>query len=37
MAHGLTWNDILAVAARMRTERGTLHNRIFLEYVEQSG
>jgi predicted house-cleaning noncanonical NTP pyrophosphatase (MazG superfamily) len=36
-AHGLTWNDILTIAARKRTERGAFDNRIFLEYVEQPG
>lgn len=35
-AHDLTWNDILAIAARKRTERGAFQGRIFLEYVEQS-
>jgi predicted house-cleaning noncanonical NTP pyrophosphatase (MazG superfamily) len=34
-AHGLTWNEILSIAARKRTERGAFDNRIFLEYVEQ--
>lgn len=36
-AHGLPWDDILAIAARKRTERGAFQDRIFLEYVEQSG
>lgn len=36
-AHGLVWGDILAIAARKRAERGAFDDRIFLEYVEQSG
>ena len=37
VTHGLPWDDILAIAARKRTERGAFQDRIFLEYVEQSG
>jgi predicted house-cleaning noncanonical NTP pyrophosphatase (MazG superfamily) len=33
-AHGLSWNDVLAIAARKRAERGVFDNRIFLEYVD---
>ena len=33
-AHGLTWDQIVAAAARKRTDRGAFDGRIFLEYVE---
>ena len=32
-AHELTWEHILATAARKRAERGAFADRIFLEYV----
>ena len=36
-AHGMSWEDVLAEAARKRRERGGFDQRIFLEYVDQSG
>jgi len=35
-AHGLIWNDVLAIADRKRADRGAFRNRIFLEYVQES-
>jgi predicted house-cleaning noncanonical NTP pyrophosphatase (MazG superfamily) len=34
-AHGMSWEDVVAEAARKRDERGGFDQRIFLEYVEQ--
>ena len=34
-AHGMSWEDVVAEAARKRDERGGFHQRIFLEYVDQ--
>jgi predicted house-cleaning noncanonical NTP pyrophosphatase (MazG superfamily) len=36
-AHGMSWEDVVAEAARKRGERGGFEQRIFLEYVEQAG
>ena len=36
-AHGMSWADVVAEAARKREERGGFDQRIFLEYVEQVG
>ena len=36
-AHGMSWADVESAAARKRAERGGFDERIFLEYVEQSG
>ncbi len=36
-AHGMSWEDVVAEAARKRGERGGFDQRIFLEYVEQAG
>ena len=36
-ANGLSWDHILEIATRKRTERGAFDNRIFLEYVDQNG
>jgi predicted house-cleaning noncanonical NTP pyrophosphatase (MazG superfamily) len=36
-ARGMSWEDIVAEAARKRTERGGFDQRIFLEYVDQAG
>ena len=36
-AHGMSWEDVEAEAARKRDERGGFDQRIFLEYVEQVG
>ena len=36
-AHGMSWEDVVAEAARKRAERGGFDQRIFLEYVEQAG
>ena len=36
-AHGMSWEDVVAEAARKRDERGGFDRRIFLEYVEQVG
>jgi predicted house-cleaning noncanonical NTP pyrophosphatase (MazG superfamily) len=36
-ANGLSWDRVLEIATRKRIERGAFDNRIFLEYVEQSG
>jgi predicted house-cleaning noncanonical NTP pyrophosphatase (MazG superfamily) len=33
-AHGTSWEDIVAEAARKRDERGGFEQRIFLEYVD---
>jgi predicted house-cleaning noncanonical NTP pyrophosphatase (MazG superfamily) len=35
-AHGMSWEDVVAEAARKRTERGGFDQRIFLEYVDQA-
>lgn len=34
-AHGMSWEDVMAEAARKRDERGGFDQRIFLEYVDQ--
>ena len=34
-AHGMSWGDVTADAARKRDERGGFDQRTFLEYVEQ--
>ena len=34
-AQGLSWEDVIAEAARKRDERGGFDQRIFLEYVDQ--
>jgi predicted house-cleaning noncanonical NTP pyrophosphatase (MazG superfamily) len=36
-AHGMSWEDVEAEAARKRDERGGFDQRIFLEYVDQAG
>jgi predicted house-cleaning noncanonical NTP pyrophosphatase (MazG superfamily) len=36
-AYGMSWEDVVAEAARKRGERGGFDQRIFLEYVEQVG
>jgi len=36
-AHGMSWEDVVAEAARKRDERGGFDQRIFLEYVERVG
>ena len=36
-AHGMSWEDVVAEAARKRDERDGFDRRIFLEYVEQVG
>ncbi len=36
-AQGLSWEDVVAEAARKRDERGGFDQRIFLEYVDQVG
>ena len=36
-AHGVSWADVVAEAARKRDERGGFDERIFLEYVDQVG
>ena len=33
-AHGMSWQDVMAEAARKRDERGGFDQRMFLEYVE---
>jgi predicted house-cleaning noncanonical NTP pyrophosphatase (MazG superfamily) len=35
-ALGMTWEQLLALAANKRTQRGAFERRIFLEYVEQA-
>ena len=35
-AHGMSWEDVVAEAARKRDERGGFDQRIFLEYVDQA-
>ena len=37
VAHGMSWEDVEAEAARKRDERGGFDQRIFLEYVDQVG
>ena len=32
----MSWDDIVSEAGRMRTGRGGLEDRIFLEYVDQA-
>jgi predicted house-cleaning noncanonical NTP pyrophosphatase (MazG superfamily) len=32
---GMTWGQVLKLAAEKRTQRGGFHDRIFLEYVEE--
>jgi predicted house-cleaning noncanonical NTP pyrophosphatase (MazG superfamily) len=36
-AYGMSWEDVVAEAARKRDERGGFDQRIFLEYVDQVG
>jgi predicted house-cleaning noncanonical NTP pyrophosphatase (MazG superfamily) len=36
-AYGMSWEDVVAEAARKRGERGGFDQRIFLEYVEKVG
>jgi predicted house-cleaning noncanonical NTP pyrophosphatase (MazG superfamily) len=36
-AHDMSWEDVVAEAARKRDERGGFDRRIFLEYVDQAG
>jgi predicted house-cleaning noncanonical NTP pyrophosphatase (MazG superfamily) len=36
-AHGMSWEDVVAEAARKRDERGGFDQRIFLVYVDQVG
>jgi predicted house-cleaning noncanonical NTP pyrophosphatase (MazG superfamily) len=36
-AQGMSWEDVVAEAARKRDERGGFDQRIFLEYVDQVG
>jgi len=36
-AQGMSWEDVVAEAARKRDERGGFGERIFLEYVDQVG
>jgi predicted house-cleaning noncanonical NTP pyrophosphatase (MazG superfamily) len=36
VAAGLTWDELLAVAAGKRARRGGFSRRLFLEYVEQA-
>ena len=36
IAHGMSWEDVVAEATRKRDERGGFDQRIFLEYVEQA-
>ncbi|SRR5712691_2584973 len=36
IAAGLTWDELLAVAAGKRARRGGFSRRLFLEYVEQA-
>ncbi len=36
-AHGMSWEDVVAEAARKRDERGGFGQRIFLEYVDRVG
>jgi predicted house-cleaning noncanonical NTP pyrophosphatase (MazG superfamily) len=36
-AQGLSWEDVVAEAARKRDERGGFDQRIVLEYVDQVG
>ena len=35
-AHDMSWEDVVAEAARKRDERGGFEERIFLEYVDQA-
>jgi len=35
-AHGMSWADVEAEAARKRDERGGFDERVFLEYVDQA-
>ena len=32
---GMTWDQVLKLAAEKRTQRGGFHDRLFLEYVEE--
>jgi len=36
-AQGMSWDELLSLAARKRSQRGAFADRIFLEYVEQAG
>jgi predicted house-cleaning noncanonical NTP pyrophosphatase (MazG superfamily) len=36
-AHGMSWEDVVAEAARKRDERGGFDQRTFLEYVDRVG
>jgi predicted house-cleaning noncanonical NTP pyrophosphatase (MazG superfamily) len=35
-AYGMSWEDVVAEAARKRDERGGFDERVFLEYVDQA-
>ncbi len=35
VAHGMSWEDVVAETARKRDERGGFDQRIFLEYVDR--
>ena len=35
-AHGMSWEDVVAEAARKRDERGGFDQRMFLEYVDEA-
>ena len=37
VATGMTWNELVAVAAAQRDERGGFDHRLFAEYVDQPG
>jgi predicted house-cleaning noncanonical NTP pyrophosphatase (MazG superfamily) len=36
-AHGMSWEDVVAEAARKRDDRGGFDQRTFLEYVDRVG
>ena len=36
-AHDMSWEDVVAEAARKRDERGGFDQRTFLEYVDRAG
>jgi predicted house-cleaning noncanonical NTP pyrophosphatase (MazG superfamily) len=36
-SQGVTWDELLSLAARKRAERGGFDDRIYLDYVEQAG
>jgi predicted house-cleaning noncanonical NTP pyrophosphatase (MazG superfamily) len=37
VAHGMSWEDVVAEATRKRDERGGFGQRILLEYVDRAG